>query len=285
MTLEYPAILDRGMRGQRLQYDAQDAMLYALAIGAGSPPDDKELYFVYEKNLRIIPSFASTVAWHAGLSIQQLGLNYERTLHAAEEIILHRPLPSAAKLLVDTSIKAVYDKGKDSGALIVREAQLIDAADLQPIATVRKTLFARSDGGCGGTVNEAPQSQSMPQRARDKSLRILTRPDQALLYRLCGDCNPLHADPTVAHTAGFDGPILHGLCTYGIACHAIVREFCDNDPAKIYSHSVRFAAPVYPGDILTIDLWRDGNVILFEVRVNARAVTVIRNGKTVLRAD
>lgn len=286
MTMEYPGILDLGMRGQPLHYDERDAMLYALAIGMGADPlDTDQLNFVYEKNLQIVPSFASTIAWHAGSSIKELGLDYPRVLHAAEEIILHRPMPPAAKLLADTSIEAVYDKGKDKGALVVRKAVLIDATDAQPIATVRKTLFARGDGGNGGSADTAPQPQPMPQRAPDISLQIPTRPDQALLYRLCGDRNPLHADPVAARAAGFEAPILHGLCTYGITCRAVMRAFCNNYPARIYSHAARFTAPVYPGDVLTVDLWREADAILFEVHVAARKVKVITHGRTVLRGS
>jgi acyl dehydratase len=286
MALDYPAILDVGMRGQPLQYDERDVMLYALAVGMGADPLTRnELDFVYEKNLQVVPSFASAVAWHAGLSTQQLGLDYRRVLHAEEEIVLHRPLATSAKLLADTSIKAVYDKGRDKGAIVVREAKLIDAVDSQLVATVHKTLFAKGDGGCGGGAGEPLRAPVMPARVADVSLQMPTRAAQALLYRLCGDRNPLHADPDAARAAGFDRPILHGLCTYGIVCRAILRAFCAYDTSRIYSQSARFSAPVYPGDVLTVDLWREDSVILFEARVVERNVKVITHGRAVLKKE
>jgi acyl dehydratase len=149
------------------------------------------------------------------------------------------------------------------------------------LATLTRTAFARADGGFGGPPDTRAITVA-PERQPDVTIELPTRRDQALLYRLCGDRNALHADPAVARAAGFETPILHGLCTYGMACRAVLQAFCDYDPACIREFSVRFSAPVFPGDLLTVDLWRDARDVWFEVGVRARDVKVIRNGRATL---
>src|SRR5690606_32895425 len=144
-------------------------------------------------------------------------------------------------------------------------------------------IFARGDGGFGGPSEGAAPPHAVPERAPDLSLDLPTRPEQALLYRLNSDRNPLHCDPEVARRAGFPGPVLHGLCPFGITCRAVLQAITDFDPDPILSHQARFSAPVFPGDTITVDLWKDGKEISFEARVQARGVTVIKNGLTVLR--
>jgi len=148
--------------------------------------------------------------------------------------------------------------------------------------TVTATFFARGDGGFGGPSEGQPEPHPIPARAPDASIDIPTRVDQAVIYRLSGDYNPLHIDPAFAKMAGFPRPILHGMCTYGITCRAVLQTYADYDGARIKSHQARFSAPVFPGETITVDLWRDGDVVSFEARVQARGVTVIKNGKTVL---
>jgi acyl dehydratase len=283
MAIDYPAILSLQENGRRFAYTDRDTMLYALAIGLGADPLNRdELPFVYEKELRAVPTLATVVAWGAGVSTERLGVNYTMVLHGEEEIVFHRPLTPAAEIITDSGVAAVYDKGKDKGATIVRRTVLRDAGDSQPIATINRTIFARADGGCGAPGG-APAPHSAPARNADLSLAFSTRADQAALYRLCGDRNPLHIDPAVAAKAGFKAPILHGLCTYGVTCRAVLQAFCNFDPARIASHAARFSAPVYPGETLKVDLWQDGDIVSFEASVPARGVTVIKNGKTVLR--
>jgi acyl dehydratase len=175
----------------------------------------------------------------------------------------------------------VYDKG-DKGAVIYSETVLTDAKSGEMIATLTGSTFARGDGGFGGPSEGAPEPHAVPTRAPDLSLDFPTRPDQALIYRLSGDRNPLHADPKIAAIAGFPRPILHGLCTYGITCRAVMQAFADFEPARIKSHQVRFSSPVFPGETITVDLWKDGDVVSFEARIKDRGVVVVRNGKTVL---
>ncbi|MGY3644816.1 acyl dehydratase [Bradyrhizobium sp. LM4.3] len=155
-----------------------------------------------------------------------------------------------------------YDKGGDKGAVVIDETTWIDDKG-EKIATLTASTFARGDGGFGGPSSGAPEPHLVPGRKPDVSVSLDTRPDQALLYRLNGDLNPLHSDPDFAKRAGFSRPILHGLCTFGIACRAVLQEFCHYDPMRILSHEARFSAPVFPGDAITVDLWQDGNVVSF----------------------
>ena len=284
MPIEYPKILELQETGVEFEYTDRDTMLYAVGVGLGADPlDEAELPFVYEKNLRAVPTLATVVAWGAGVNTERLGVNYKMVLHGEEETIFHRPMPTAAKLIADSGVVEVYDKGEGKGALIIRQTVLRNAVDGEPIATLNRTIFARGDGGSGGVQGGAPAPHMTPERQPDQQVEYVTRPDQAIIYRLCGDRNPLHVDPAVGQSVGFEKPILHGLCTYGITCRAVLESFCDFDPARIASHAARFSAPVYPGDTLVMDLWRDGDVVSFEASVPARGKTVIKNGKSVLR--
>ena len=178
----------------------------------------------------------------------------------------------------------VYDRGKEKGAAIVRQTILSDEIDGSPIATILRTVLARGDGGLGGSQEKGPLPHQTPDREPDRVVEYQTSGNQAGIYRLSGDRNPLHIDPDLARAAGFSSPILHGLCTYGYACRAVLQAFCEFDPARIVSHQARFSSPVFPGDKLTIKLWReDETTISFEVDVAERNVTVIRNGLTILR--
>src|SRR6185295_13474388 len=157
----------------------------------------------------------------------------------------------------------------------------VETGDL--LATIVASTFARGDGGFGGPSSRQAEPHRMPSRPPDHSVDIDTRPNQALIYRLSGDFNPLHSDPEFAKRAGFDRPILHGMCTYGLSCRAVLQTYADYDPHAFKQHVTRFSAPVFPGETVSFDLWRDGNVVSLEGRVKARNVTVIKNGKTVLK--
>lgn len=175
----------------------------------------------------------------------------------------------------------VYDKGKNKGA-VVRQQSVLKNVKGEPLATLVTTYFARGDGGFGGPSGDGTEPHQMPKREPDKITDIATRQDQALIYRLCGDRNPLHSDPEFAKRAGFARPILHGMCTYGITCRAILQTCADYDPSAFRRHAARFSSPVYPGDIVTMEMWKDGHTISFEAKVKARDVTVIKNGLTEL---
>jgi acyl dehydratase len=295
MPIYYPDILEQTTEPRTFTYGDKDVMLYALGIGMGRDPmDERELPFVYEKDLKVVPTAATVLAAAAGrraggaapeqkpgLRVSQL--NFLMVVHGEQKVELHKPLPAAGAFTAHSRTIGAFDKGKDKGAVVVNETVWTDEAG-DKVATLTGSTFARGDGGFGGPSDGAPEPHQVPARKPDISVPFDTRPDQALLYRLNGDRNPLHSDPDVAKRAGFPRPILHGLCTYGITCRAVLQEICDYDPARILSHQVRFSAPVFPGDVITVDLWKDGDVVSFEARVLDRGATVIRNGKTVLRA-
>ena len=284
MAIDYPSILDLEEKGRRYSYTDRDSMLYAIALGyGGAPLDESQLAFVHETALKTVPTLATVIAWGAGVSTARMGINQALVLHMAEETILHRPLPAAGAVIADSGVVSVYDRGEGKGALILRRTVLRSEADGAPLATLNRTILARGDGGFGDAGGAPPASHDAPNRKPDHSLSMPTLPQQAILYRLCGDRNPLHVDPQAARAAGFKAPILHGLCTYGMTCRAVLEVFCRDDPTLVASHAARFSAPVYPGESLQVDLWRDGEVVSFEASVPARDVKVIKAGKSVLR--
>jgi acyl dehydratase len=282
MPIVYPEILEGKAEGQTYSWRDRETMLYALGIGLGADPmNETELPFVYEKDLKAVPSLATVVAWGSGPNFGSSTINFMLVVHGEQSIELHKPMPVGADVVADSRVVAVYDKGP-KGAVIMTESVLKDAKTGEKIVTLGSSIFARGDGGFGGPSEGQPEPHLIPERAPDLSLDFDTRPDQALLYRLSGDRNPLHSDPAFAKMAGFPRPILHGLCTYGITCRAVLQGFADYQPERIKSHAARFSSPVFPGETITVDLWKDGDVVSFEARVKARGVTVIKNGRTVL---
>jgi acyl dehydratase len=292
----YPDILDQKTAARTFTYGDKDVMLYALGVGMGRDPmDETELNFVYEKNLKVIPTAATVLSSAGGRPArgadqveQKPGhrpsvINFLMVVHGEQKVELHKPLPTSGTFTAQGRTIGAYDKGKDKGAVIVNETVWTDEAG-EKVATLTGSTFARGDGGFGGPSEGQPEPHAIPGRAADLSVDIPTREDQALLYRLNGDRNPLHSDPESARRSGFPRPILHGLCTYGITCRAVLQAITGFDPDQILSHQARFSAPVFPGDTITVDLWKDGSVISFEARVKERGATVIKNGKTVLRS-
>jgi acyl dehydratase len=284
VTIRYPAVLDHQSPVQEWTFSDRDAILYALCLGFGADPmNERTLPFVYEKHLKVVPTLPTVLAWVAEPTFAALGADPATALHGEQKIELHRIITVPLKLHIQGSVAEVYDKGAGRGAIIVTRHVLRDAGDGGKIATLTTTCFARGEGGCGGSLEAPPQPHAVPSRAPDHSLDIVTRPDLALLYRLTGDRNPIHAEPDFALRAGFDRPLLHGLCSFGMSCRAVLESYADVDPARIASHQARFASPVYPGETLTFNLWRDGADVSFEASVRTRGVTVIKNGKSVLR--
>ena len=285
MPIKYEELMALKNLGQRYSYTDREVMLYAYGIGMGADPmDERELLFVNEaaatpRSLKVVPTFASVAAWGAGPG--EMNLNRVMVVDGERDITFYKPLATAAHITADSSVLAVYDKGKDKGAIIRHQTILKDAAS-EKLATLVASRFARGDGGFGGPSEGQPEPHQVPRRAPDKTVDISTRPDQALVYRLCGDRNPLHSDPEFARKAGFPRPILHGMCTYGITCRGVLQTYADYDPTAFKQHVVRFSSPVFPGETVTMAMWKDGQVISFEAKVKARDATVIRNGKTVL---
>ena len=289
MPIYYPDILDQGTKPKTFSYGDKDVMLYALGVGIGQDPmNETELAFVYEKGLKVVPTAATVLAYGRGEPLptpeghRPSQPNYLMLVHGEQKVELHRPLPISATFTSESRTIGAFDKGKDKGAVLVSETIWRDETG-EKVATLTGSSFCRADGGFGGPSEGAPEPHPTPKRAPDKTVDITTREDQALLYRLNGDRNPLHSDPESAKRSGFPRPILHGLCTYGITCRAVLQEVVDWDADRIQSHEARFSSPVFPGDTITVDLWIDGPVVSFEARVAARNVTVIKNGKTVLR--
>lgn len=294
MAIYYPDILAQGTQPREFSYGDKDVMLYALGIGLSADPlDDAELAFTTERApLKVVPT-AATVLAAAGGRVRGEPLpvpeghrpsqpNFLMLVHGEQKVELHRPLPPAGTFKAASRTIGAFDKGADKGAVLVNETVWTDEAG-ERVATLTSSSFCRGDGGFGGPSEGAPEPHRVPDRAPDQSVEIATRPDQALLYRLNGDRNPLHSDPVSAKKSGFPRPILHGLCTYGITCRAVLQAVTDWDPDVIASHQARFSAPVFPGDIVTVDLWVDGRDVSFEARVKERGATVIKSGLTRLR--
>jgi acyl dehydratase len=283
MTLNYDELLAASEDDLPLSYSDIETMLYAQSIGLGrNPVDRQELPYVYEQGslLRTVPSMASVLV--PDMFPPDLGWDFTQVLHAEQRLALHRPLPPAGDLLISKRIVDVFDRGPKRGAMILFEADGRLAKDDTAVFSLGMTVIARGDGGFGGASGSAPPPHRAPRREPDLSCNNETRVDQALLFRLNGDRNPLHADPGTARQAGFDVPILHGLCTYGIACHAILKTICEYDDTLIVGFDARFSLPVMPGDTIRTDMWQDGNIVSFSCTAVERDVMVLRNGKCTL---
>ena len=284
MALNYDHLMGLKRDGDRFRYTDRETMLYAIGIGMGADPLDRnELPYVFEQPfLKTVPSMASVLARVPLL--KDCGYDYTKVVHGEQHLTLHRPLPAEGELIASARVTAAYDKGVGKGAVIYTETAVRSAADGQPMFTLVSSTFARGDGGFGGPAGSGPgsgpQPHAIPDRKPDATVTLQTSKDQALLYRLNGDRNPLHADPDLALRVGFPAPILHGLCTYGIACRAILQTVAAYDHTRITGFDVRFSAPVYPGDAIATDIWADGKVVSFRCRIPGRDnIVVINNGR------
>jgi acyl dehydratase len=266
----------------RQQWSARDTILYALGVGVGAqtPTDPDELQFVFEDRLRTLPTMAVVMAYPGYWAREpKYRLDWKRSLHGEQSLEIHAPLPTQGALYGVTSFDAVYDKGADKGALLYSSRRIFQEGVEAPIATVRQCSFLRGDGGFGGDSTGAPVPHKLPDREPDRVLLALTHVGQALIYRLSGDMNPLHADPAVAREAGFNAPILHGLATYGTVGRALMTLSSDGTSQSFRRLDVRFSRPVYPGDTLISEIWDLGNErFAFRTRAQERDVTVLDNG-------
>jgi acyl dehydratase len=270
----------------RFSYSDRESFLYALSLGFGQDPLNRdELPYVCENEdvVRTVPTMATVLTQFSAL--RESGIDYSRVLHAEQRLTVFRPLPAAATIVADYGVTAVVDKGADKGALIFVETRVRNADDRLPLYVAGATIMARGDGGIG-SIGDAPGTlPGPPDRTPDKVVSFQSLPGQALLYRLNGDRNPLHSNLGMAARSGFSRPILHGLCTYGIACKAVIASVCGYDPSRIEQFDVRFTSPVYPGEQLEIDMWIEGSTVLFRCRVPARGVIVLNNGICKFRAS
>jgi acyl dehydratase len=283
MALNYDELMSTVQTDLPFSYTDADTMLYALSIGMGNDPLDlRELPYVYEQGepLKTVPTLATVLV--PEMFPVGLGWDYSQILHSEQRMRLYRPLPAAADLLINKRVVDAFDRGPKLGALILLEAEGRLASDDTVLFTMGCTIVARGDGGFGGPKGKGIPPYRPPRREPDLSCDITTRQDQALLYRLTGDRNPLHADPAAARAVGFDRPILHGLCTFGVACKAVLQTICDYDYTLVREFDARFSTPVLPGDTITTDMWQDGNVVSFVCSVKEREAVVLRNGKCTL---
>ena len=265
-------------------YGPKDCILYALGLGLGQDPvNADELAFVYEKNLKALPTYALMQGYSPyWLRDTDLGITWTHVVHGEQGLVLHEPVASQGTVIGRTRIVDVVDKGEGKGALVFSERAISDKASGRRLATLTQTTFCRADGGFGrsrdGTKRDMPP-HALPQRTPDLICDLPTRPEMALIYRLSGDVNPLHVDPDFAKAAGFPRPILHGLATMGIAGHALLKTVCGYDPARLTAVAVRFSAPVYPGETIRTEIWCDGAVVSFRARAVERDVIAINNGR------
>ena len=291
--INYQQLKARAFAPVNQHYTQRDTMLYALSLGIGNDPlDTSNLPFVYEgmdKPLQAMPTL-SAVLGYPGFWAKEAdtGIDWVKLVHGEQRTTIHQPIPAAAQVIGNTRITHIIDKGAGKGAMVVSE-RTVEGADGSLYATLQQVTFCRGDGGysqqLGGQPSDAPlpalaaTPDTAPQWIREHRIR----PEAALLYRLMGDYNPLHADPRVAQAAGFDKPILHGLATYGIAGWALTQRVCGGDPSALQSLDVRFSSPVYPGETIRTELWVDGKVVSFRARAVERDIVVLNNGRAELR--
>ena len=267
------------------RYDERDTMLYALGLGFGHDPMDRgALRFVYENGLQAVPTMASVMGspgiWWRD---PKTGADFVKLVHGEQDVRLLRPLAPRGTLIARNRVVSLTDKGPGKGALALLLRTLIDEASGATVAESRNVTFLRGDGGFSAHHGRSDPSPAplpaVPQRAADIEVSYATRPEAALLYRLSGDVNPLHADPDVAAKAGFERPILHGLCTYGMGARAVIEKVLGHDAARLKRLAVRFTSPVWPGETVRYELWREGTRTLrLRASVDARETVVLNNG-------
>ncbi|MDF3833228.1 MaoC/PaaZ C-terminal domain-containing protein [Cupriavidus basilensis] len=292
MSIDPQHLLDRPFSPVEQAYAAHDSMCYALGCGLGADPlDTGQLRYVYERapgGLQALPTMANVLGYTGFWADQpDTGITWRMLVHAEQTIVLYRPVPAEGRIVGVNRVVGLHDKGAEKGALMLQERRVMDAASGDLIATVTQTSMLRADGGFGA-VHGASHGQplaaphAVPDRAPDAVCDLPTLPHAALLYRLNGDLNPLHADPAVAQAAGFPRPILHGLATMGVAMHAVLKALLAYDASAVRGMRVRFTAPVLPGETLRTALWRDGGVVSLRTTALERGVVVLDAGRVEL---
>jgi len=281
MPIDYEKLINWKIPEVVQRFTRRDTMLYALGVGLGADPcDANELKFVYEQDLQALPTMAIILGypgpWHAH---PDTGITRSHVVHGEQSFVIHRPLPVEGEIVGLTRVAGVVDKGKDKGALVMTECTVRDKASGTTFCTLTSTTFCRADGGFGGPAGPTKSPHPIPATPPDAVCDLPTLPQAALIYRLSGDYNPLHAEPAAAQKAGYPRPILHGRCTFSVAGHAILKTCCGYDPARFRSMAGRFSSPVYPGETIRTEIWRNGSIVSFRSTVPARGVTVLNNGR------
>ena len=286
--IDYQHLKARSFAPVHQHYTQRDTLLYALSLGVGNDPlDAANLPLVYEgmdQPLQALPTMTSVLGYPGFWAKEaDTGIDWVKLVHGEQRTTIHQPIPAAAQVIGNTRITHIIDKGAGKGAMVVSE-RTVEGADGSLYATLQQVTFCRGDGGysqqLGGQPSDAPlpalaaTPDTAPQWTREHRIR----PEAALLYRLMGDYNPLHADPRVAQAAGFDKPILHGLATYGMVGHALVMTACGGDASRLRSINARFSSPVYPGETLRTEIWQNGTALQFRARVVERDIVVLSHG-------
>ncbi|MDX3631198.1 MaoC/PaaZ C-terminal domain-containing protein [Streptomyces europaeiscabiei] len=280
MPIDAAKALAAEPRSAEIAWSRKDVLLYHLGIGAGIPATDPdELRYTLESRLHVLPSFATVAGAGSpdvigGLNAPGVDVDLAKVLHGGQRVELHRPIPVEGRATATSRVAAVYDKGK--AAVLVMRTEVVDVEG--PLWANEAQIFVRGEGGWGGERGPSARQEPLT-HAPDKEVERVVREDQALLYRLSGDWNPLHADPEFAGRAGFDRPILHGLCTYGMTLKAVVDTVLGGDVVRVRSYGTRFAGVVFPGETLRIRMWRPDDR---SVRV---AVTAVERDDAPVLAD
>jgi acyl dehydratase len=281
MPLDYEKLIKYRIPAVEQHLTRRDTILYALGVGLGADPSDADqLQYVYEEGLVALPTMAIILgypgAWHVHADV---GITRSHVVHGEQGFTIQRPLPVEATVVGTTEIENVVDKGRDRGALVMTRTSVRDKESGDTYCTLTSTTFCRADGGFGGPAGPVREPHALPDRAPDATCDLPTLPQAALIYRLSGDYNPLHADPEYAKKAGFKMPILHGRCTFSIAGHALLRTCCGYDASRLRRMEGRFSSPVYPGETIRTEIWIDRGTVSFRSTVRERNLTVLNNGR------
>ena len=282
MTINYDEIMNLTSENVEISYSDKDSILYSLGIGLGNDPMNlNELKYVYENSQSVLPSMATNFQYHSPLLLKT-NINFIMVVHGEQRLSITNALPVSGDFIANAKVIGCYDKGPARGAIIEVETTVKNKKNNEEICKLVSTTFARGDGGFGGP--DSPKKEIfIPDGEPDYVSEVSTKPDQALIFRLSGDYNPLHSDPNFAKAAGFEKPILHGMCTYGIACRSLVDEICENDASKIKRFDCRFSSPVYPGETIITEMWKKDKMIYFNSKVKERDKLVLKNGVSVIK--
>ena len=277
MPINYDEIMSMTSENVEISYSDKDSILYSLGVGLGNDPMNMaELKYVYENSQVALPSMATNFQYHSPLLLKA-NINFILVVHGEQKLSFTNPLPASGNFISNAKVIGCYDKGAGKGAIIEVETTINQKKDNTEICKLVSSTFARVEGGFGGP--ESPKNEIFkPEGEPDFVHEIETKPDQALIFRLSGDYNPLHSDPNFAKSAGFEKPILHGMCTYGIACRSVVESVCEGDAKRLKKFDCRFSSPVYPGETIVTEMWKDGDKVYYQSKVKERDKIVIKNG-------
>jgi acyl dehydratase len=268
------------------RYTVRDTILYALALGYGEQPDDPDqLQFVYEAGLKSVPSICVVLS-HPGFWVQDpmFEIDWIKILHGEQSFKIIQPIPPEGVVRGEYEVTAIEDKGRDKGAVMYVTKHLFDAGTNDLLASVDSVYMLRGDGGHGGFGSPPPAPAPLPEAVPDRVFELKSLPQSALIYRLSGDYNPIHADPAAAAKAGFPRPILHGLCSMGLATRALIASIAGHDPSRLQSVAIRFSKPVFPGETLRVEIFETAAGIRFRAIAVERNVTVLDRGSVTLAA-